>query len=172
MAYRAANRHSAIHGCKRQKMTVTVVRAYRSRAVNDPRGVLREFGLELVEDVKIRVWDDSGKSRGSADDHRPHLRQNCSQNRAFEGDGFKACSEYSDLLRPRLFDALAAAFFWGWISAQREQSNRLATTLAEAPQIGPWVAAHGGWATFYPTPARRLSGCPSTLHSRSSRTAP
>ncbi len=39
-----------------------------------------------------------------------------------------------------------AAFFWGWISAQREQSNRLAATLAEAPQIGPWVAAHGGWA--------------------------
>ena len=44
-----------------------------------------------------------------------------------------------------------AAFFWGWISAQREQSNRLAATLAEAPQIGPWVAAHGGWATFHPT---------------------
>ena len=44
-----------------------------------------------------------------------------------------------------------ATFFWGWISAQREQSNRLAATLAEAPQIGPWVAAHGGWATFHPT---------------------
>jgi hypothetical protein len=27
----------------------------------------------------------------------------------------------------------------------------LAATLAEAPQIAPWVAAHGGWATFYPT---------------------
>ena len=48
-----------------------------------------------------------------------------------------------------------AAFFWGWISAKREQSNRLATTLAEAPQIGPWVAAHGGWATFYPTKDNR-----------------
>jgi hypothetical protein len=44
-----------------------------------------------------------------------------------------------------------AAFFWGWISAQREQSNRLAATLTEAPQTGPWVAAHNGWATFYPT---------------------
>jgi hypothetical protein len=42
-------------------------------------------------------------------------------------------------------------FFLGLISAQREQSNRLATTLTEAPEIGPWVAAHGGWATFYPT---------------------
>ena len=29
---------------------------YRSRAVRDPRGVLREFGLELPEDVEIRVW--------------------------------------------------------------------------------------------------------------------
>jgi hypothetical protein len=45
----------------------------------------------------------------------------------------------------------SVSFFWGWISAQREQPNRLAATLAEAPQIGPWVAAHGGWATFYPT---------------------
>jgi hypothetical protein len=44
-----------------------------------------------------------------------------------------------------------AAFFWGWISAQREQSNRLAAALSEAPQMGPWVAAHGGWATFHPT---------------------
>ena len=25
------------------------------------------------------------------------------------------------------------------------------TRSKEAPQIGLWVAAHGGWATFYPT---------------------
>ena len=30
---------------------------YRSRAVIDPRGVLREFGTELPEDVEVRVWD-------------------------------------------------------------------------------------------------------------------
>ena len=30
---------------------------YRSRAVIDPRGVLREFGLELGDDVEVRVWD-------------------------------------------------------------------------------------------------------------------
>jgi nitrile hydratase subunit alpha len=30
---------------------------YRSRSVIDPRGVLREFGLELAEDVEVRVWD-------------------------------------------------------------------------------------------------------------------
>jgi nitrile hydratase subunit alpha len=36
---------------------------YRSRAVIDPRGVLREFGLELPEDVQIRVWDSTAEVR-------------------------------------------------------------------------------------------------------------
>ena len=37
--------------------------AYRSRVVRDPRGVLREFGTELPEDVQITVWDASAESR-------------------------------------------------------------------------------------------------------------
>jgi nitrile hydratase len=37
--------------------------AYRSRAVIDPRGVLREFGLELAEDVELRVWDSTAELR-------------------------------------------------------------------------------------------------------------
>ena len=36
---------------------------YRSRAVIDPRGVLREFGLELDSDVEIRVWDSTSEVR-------------------------------------------------------------------------------------------------------------
>jgi nitrile hydratase subunit alpha len=36
---------------------------YRSRAVIDPRGVLREFGLELSDDVEIRVWDSTAELR-------------------------------------------------------------------------------------------------------------
>ena len=36
---------------------------YRSRAVIDPRGVIREFGLELPEDVEIRVWDSTAEIR-------------------------------------------------------------------------------------------------------------
>jgi nitrile hydratase len=36
---------------------------YRSRAVIDPRGVLREFGLELAEDVEVRVWDSTAEVR-------------------------------------------------------------------------------------------------------------
>src|SRR6186997_3328912 len=29
---------------------------YRSRAVIDPRGVLRDFGVELPEGIEVRVW--------------------------------------------------------------------------------------------------------------------
>jgi len=36
---------------------------YRSRAVIDPRGVLREFGLELAEKVEVRVWDSTAELR-------------------------------------------------------------------------------------------------------------
>ena len=36
---------------------------YRSRAVIDPRGVLREFGLEISEDVEIRIWDSTSEMR-------------------------------------------------------------------------------------------------------------
>ena len=36
---------------------------YRSRAVIDPRGVLREFGLELEADVEVRVWDSTAELR-------------------------------------------------------------------------------------------------------------
>jgi nitrile hydratase subunit alpha len=36
---------------------------YRSRAVIDPRGVLQEFGLELPQDMEIRVWDSTAEIR-------------------------------------------------------------------------------------------------------------
>src|SRR6202163_3920163 len=36
---------------------------YRSRAVIDPRGVLREFGVELGDDVEVRVWDSTAELR-------------------------------------------------------------------------------------------------------------
>ncbi|MFZ0836035.1 MAG: nitrile hydratase subunit alpha [Xanthobacteraceae bacterium] len=36
---------------------------YRSRAVSDPRGVLREFGVELPAETQIRVWDSTAETR-------------------------------------------------------------------------------------------------------------
>ena len=37
--------------------------AYRSRAVIDPRGVLRDFGLSLSDEVAVRVWDSTAEIR-------------------------------------------------------------------------------------------------------------
>ncbi len=36
---------------------------YRARAVSEPRAVLDEFGVELGDDVEIRVWDSSAEVR-------------------------------------------------------------------------------------------------------------
>jgi nitrile hydratase len=36
---------------------------YRSRAVIDPRGVLKELGLELPDDVDVHVWDSTAELR-------------------------------------------------------------------------------------------------------------
>ncbi len=37
--------------------------AYRSRAVIDPRGVLKEFGYALPDDVEVRIWDSTAELR-------------------------------------------------------------------------------------------------------------
>ncbi|HUL48164.1 MAG TPA: nitrile hydratase subunit alpha [Steroidobacteraceae bacterium] len=37
--------------------------AYRARSVIDPRGVLKEFGLELEPEVEVRVWDSTAEVR-------------------------------------------------------------------------------------------------------------
>lgn len=44
---------------------------YRARAVQDPRGVLAEFGLELPEDVEVRVWDSTAELRYMVLPERP-----------------------------------------------------------------------------------------------------
>jgi len=36
---------------------------YRSRAVKDPRGVLRDFGVTLPQTTEIRVWDSTAETR-------------------------------------------------------------------------------------------------------------
>lgn len=44
---------------------------YRSRSVIDPRGVLREFGLDLSGDVEVRVWDSTAELRYMVLPERP-----------------------------------------------------------------------------------------------------
>jgi nitrile hydratase len=36
---------------------------YRARAVIDPRGVLKELGSGVPEDVEVRVWDSTAELR-------------------------------------------------------------------------------------------------------------
>jgi nitrile hydratase subunit alpha len=44
---------------------------YRSRAVVDPRGILREFGVGLGDEVTIRVWDSTSEIRYLVVPQRP-----------------------------------------------------------------------------------------------------
>jgi nitrile hydratase subunit alpha len=52
---------------------------YRSRAVIDPRGVLRELGLDLADDVEVRVWDSTAELRYLVLPERPARTQNMSE---------------------------------------------------------------------------------------------
>ncbi len=45
--------------------------AYRSRVVIDPRSVLRDFGIELPMDTRIRVWDSTAEVRYLVIPRRP-----------------------------------------------------------------------------------------------------
>jgi nitrile hydratase len=44
---------------------------YRARAVSDPRGVLKEFGVDLADDVEVRVWDSTAELRYMVLPERP-----------------------------------------------------------------------------------------------------
>src|SRR5436190_24327085 len=52
---------------------------YRSRAVLDPRGVLRECGLELPQDVEVRVWDSTSEVRYLVLPKRPEETEGLSE---------------------------------------------------------------------------------------------
>jgi nitrile hydratase subunit alpha len=52
---------------------------YRSRAVIDPRGVLKDFGIELPTDVQVRVWDSTAEVRYLVLPMRPAATSGCSE---------------------------------------------------------------------------------------------
>lgn len=52
---------------------------YRSRAVNDPRGVMREFGSEPSADVEVRVHDSTADVRYLVLPERPAGTENLSE---------------------------------------------------------------------------------------------
>lgn len=51
---------------------------YRSRAVIDPRGVLKEFGVELPSAKKVTVWDSTAELRYIVIPERPPGTENLS----------------------------------------------------------------------------------------------
>ena len=53
--------------------------AYRARAVIEPREVLREFGLELDDDVEVRVWDSTAEIRYLVLPERPAGTENMTE---------------------------------------------------------------------------------------------
>jgi len=57
---------------------------YRSRAVIDPRGILAEFGVQLTEDVEVRVWDSTAEVRYFVVPLRPPGTEGWSEERLAE----------------------------------------------------------------------------------------
>ncbi len=53
--------------------------SYRARAVSDPRSVLKEFGVELADDVEVRVWDSTAEIRYLVLPQRPAGTDNMSE---------------------------------------------------------------------------------------------
>jgi nitrile hydratase len=53
--------------------------AYRSRTAIDPRGVLSELGLELPDDIEVRVWDSNAASRYFVLPERPEGTESMSE---------------------------------------------------------------------------------------------
>jgi nitrile hydratase len=58
--------------------------AYRSRAVIDPRGVLREFGTELPPQTEVRVWDSTAEIRYLVIPRRPPGTEHLSEEQLAE----------------------------------------------------------------------------------------
>ena len=55
--------------------------AYRSRAVIDPRGLLKELGTPIPEDVEVRVWDSTAELRYLVLPERPPSTEGWSEER-------------------------------------------------------------------------------------------
>lgn len=55
--------------------------AYRSRTVREPRVVLEEFGVQLADDIEVRVWDSTSELRYLVLPQRPDGTEDWSEER-------------------------------------------------------------------------------------------
>ena len=58
--------------------------AYRSRAVREPRGVLSEFGVNLGDEIEVRIWDSTAELRYLVLPQRPARTEDMNQNELAE----------------------------------------------------------------------------------------
>jgi nitrile hydratase len=52
---------------------------YRARAVSEPRAVLKEFGVDINDDVEVRVWDSTAELRYMVLPERPEGTENLTE---------------------------------------------------------------------------------------------
>ena len=57
---------------------------YRARAVIEPRAVLREFGVDVPDDVEVRVWDSTAEIRYLVLPERPAGTENLTEEQLAE----------------------------------------------------------------------------------------
>jgi nitrile hydratase subunit alpha len=74
--------------------------AYRSRAVRDPRGVMKEFGLDLPESVEVQVWDSSAELRYWVLPMRPEGTENHTEDQLAELVTRDALIGVGDVIHP------------------------------------------------------------------------
>lgn len=72
------------HGLLGMAPTWYKMAAYRSRAVRDPRGVLKEFGVSMPDGTKVHVWDSTAELRYIVVPQRPEGTEGWGENRLAE----------------------------------------------------------------------------------------
>ena len=76
---------------------------YRSRAVMDPRGVLKEFGTEIGKNVEIKVWDSTSEMRYLVLPERPSGTEDWTEQKLTTLISRKSMSGVEKILLPNEF---------------------------------------------------------------------
>ncbi len=107
--------------------------AYRSRVVIDPRGVLKEFGVELPDDVEVRVWDSTAEVRYLVLPERPAGTERMSEQRACsagharlddrDGNSYERCTRHGRHARLRSHRARGRTSRCSTIAGKRARSR-------------------------------------------------
>ena len=108
--------------------------AYRARAAREPRTLLREdFGLDLADDVDVRIWDSTSELRYFVLPQRPPGTENCTEEELIE-----LVSRDAMIGVDRLDEAPAAD---GGVRSTGDAAAVFDVPLAERPTFhAPWQA--------------------------------